>query len=329
MTMRKVRWGILSTANIGITQVIPALKRSGIVDVAAIASESGRAQQAAADLNIPIAYDSYEELLRDENIDAVYIPLPNHLHKESVIKAAESGKHILCEKPAALTVDDTEQMIQVCRKNNVKFMEAFMYQFHPQHDRVREIIASGEIGKIKHMKASFSFYMTERENNIRMKKHMGGGSLYDVGCYCIHAIRNILQSEPVQIRVSAEIDPITGVDISAYGYMELENGVRATFDSSFDMTFRHEYEVIGESGRIIIPRAFRPDVNNGEGLILISNDRGERKERIQGDSYLLQVDHFSQCILENKEPSYTAENTIKNMKVIEDCYSLIEHPTNR
>lgn len=323
--MQKVRWGILSTANIGLTQVIPALIRSSLAEVVAIASESGRAKQASVDLNIPKAYESYEELLQDPTIDAVYIPLPNHLHKEWVIKAAKSGKHVLCEKPAALTALETLEMVQVCRENNVKWMEAFMYQFHPQHERVREVIASGEIGKVKLMRASFSFYMTERESNIRMKKDMGGGSIYDVGCYCIHAIRNILHTEPIEMTVNAEIDPVSGVDISANGYFKLKNGTHAIFDSSFDMSFRHEYEVIGENGMIRVPRAFRPDVNDGEGLIIVQTDKGERTERIVGDIYLLQAEHLSRCILENHDPSYTSENTLQNMKVIEDCYKLIEN----
>ena len=143
--MKKIRYGILSTANIAQKELIPAIERSENAEVTAIASLSGKAAEVAKKFNIPKAYDSYEELLDDKDVDAVYIPLPNHLHKEWVIKAAEKGKHVLCEKPTALTVDETKELVKACQDNGVKYMEAFMYQFHTQHDRVKEIIASGEI----------------------------------------------------------------------------------------------------------------------------------------------------------------------------------------
>ncbi|HAQ06782.1 MAG TPA: gfo/Idh/MocA family oxidoreductase, partial [Bacillus bacterium] len=144
--MRKIKWGILSTANIALTQVIPAIQRSAKAEVEAIASSNGKAEVAAAKLNIPRAYETYEELLQDPNIDAVYIPLPNSLHRKWVLEAARHGKHVLCEKPAALNAEEMIEMDRYCKEQNVLFMEAFMYQFHPQHERVKEIIASGEIG---------------------------------------------------------------------------------------------------------------------------------------------------------------------------------------
>ncbi|MGM0902826.1 MAG: Gfo/Idh/MocA family protein [Bacillota bacterium] len=322
--MHKVRWGILSTANIALTQVIPAIQRYENTEVIAIASRSGKAQQAADKLNIPKGYDSYEALLEDSSIDAVYIPLPNHLHKHWVMEAAKRGKHILCEKPAALTADETAEMIQFCRSHNVKFMEAFMYQFHPQHHRVKEILASDAIGEVKQMRASFSFYLDDRVTNIRMNKEMGGGSIYDVGCYCIHAIRNILESEPLSVHANARIDSETGIDITSVGSMILENGTVATFDCSFDTTFRNEYEIIGTKGRIHVPRAFRPDVVGGEGLILIQNAEGERTEKVSGDIYRSEIAHISQSIIRDLDLSAFEDNTTKNMQVIDACYQSIE-----
>lgn len=324
MGMKKVRWGVLSSANIGQTQVIPAILRSENAEMVGIASRGDKAKDVATALSIPKYYDSYEMLLRDPEIEAVYIPLPNHLHKEWVTKAAENGKHVLCEKPVSLTANEGREMAAICKEKDVKFMEAFMYQFHPQHQRVQEIITSGEIGEIKFMRSSFSFYMEDRQSNIRMKKEMGGGSIYDIGCYSIHAIRNLLKSEPIEVEAYAELDPQSGVDLSAIVYMKLANGVKAVFDCSFDMAFRQEYEVVGTKGRIAVPRAFRSDVNGKEGLIIVHSGQGERTEKIYGDQYKAQIEHFSQAILEDAPLFYSAENTLQNMRVIDACYQSIE-----
>jgi D-xylose 1-dehydrogenase (NADP+, D-xylono-1,5-lactone-forming) len=322
--MEKVRWGVMSTAGIAQTQVIPAILRSDNAEIIGIASRGEKAKDVAEGFSIPYYYESYEELLRNQEIESVYIPLPNHLHKQWVIEAAKYGKHILVEKPAALTAEETKEMINVCNENNVKFMEAFMYQFHPQHNRVKEIIASGEIGEIKFMRACFSFFLEDRQENIRMNKEMGGGSIYDIGCYCIHAIRNITGSEPVQVEAFAELDPESGIDLSSIVYMKMENGLNCVFDCSFDMCFRQEYEIIGSKGRIIVPGAYRPDVIGNEAVIHIQSEQGNRSENVDGDQYKLQIDHFSQAIKEELQAAYSAENTLKNMRVIDACYKSIE-----
>ncbi|SDN25833.1 Gfo/Idh/MocA family protein [Bacillus sp. OK048] len=325
--MKKVRWGILSTAKIAQKALIPAFGRAQNAVVAGIASSSGKAEEVAAQFNIAKSYTSYEEMLQDPEIDAVYIPLPNHLHKKWTIEAANHGKHILCEKPASLNAEETKEMVEFCKEKNVKFMEAFMYQFHPQHQRVREIIKSGEIGEVKFMRASFSFLLAQREGNIKMDANKGGGSLYDVGCYAIHAIRNIVGAEPVEVQVQANMDSDYQVDTSAFGYMQMDNGVRAHFDCSFDMGFRAEYEVIGTEGQIKVPRAFRPDNHGGEGLIIVQKEGVTREERITADIYRSEVEHISKVILEDGEPSYTGENAIQNMRVIEACYQSVKTGT--
>ncbi|MBT2644655.1 Gfo/Idh/MocA family oxidoreductase [Bacillus sp. ISL-41] len=322
--MRKIKWGILSTANIAQTQVIPAIQRSAIGEVEAIASSSGKAVEVAVELNIPRVYDTYEELLGDPNIDAVYIPLPNNLHRKWVLEAAKHGKHILCEKPAALTAEEMVEMERYCKEQDVLFMEAFMYQFHPQHERVKEIIASGEIGEVKLMRSSFSYYMVDRETNIRMNKSLGGGSIYDVGCYCIHSMRFILGAEPVKVHVHGRLDPETGVDVSAVAYLEFDQGIQGVFDCSFEANFRQEFEVVGTKGRILVPRAFRPDVEGGVGLVIVESDGQQRTEQVDGDIYLYEIDHLSEAILEKKPLSYPAEKTIANMRVIDACYSSLE-----
>lgn len=280
---------------------------------------------AARELGIPKAYESYEALLDDPEIDAVYIPLPNNLHKEWVIKAAEKGKHVLCEKPAALSAQEAKEMIEACEANGVKFMEAFMYQLHPQHARVKEIISSGEIGEVKLIKSSHSFYLNNREGDIRMDKTMGGGSIYDVGSYCVQVIRHLTDSEPVKVQAIAELDEATGIDLTSTVYMKMDNGVKAMFDCSFDMINRNEYEVIGTEGKIKVPFAFRPDINGGIGKVIIQNNGMTREEKIYGDIYRMEIEQFSRAILDGGEPAITTESTLKNMAVLDKCYESIQN----
>lgn len=325
---RTVRWGIISTAKIAQEELLPAFKDAANAQVTAIASSKPSAKEIAERFNIPTVYETYDALLDDPYIDAVYIPLPNNLHYEWVVKAAEKGKHVLCEKPASLTAADTERMIEICHQNGVIFMEAFMYQFHPQHQRVREIIASGELGELKNMKASFSFFLEGREENIRMDPKLGGGSLYDVGCYCIHAIRNVLGTEPARVLTAAKMDEQGRVDLSVAGYIELKNGMSAQFDASMDQVLRHHYEVVGTKGSVQATRAFIPQLMGGEAIILVQTDDGNvREEKIVGHQYVLQIEHFSDCVLDGLQPSYTPSNTIQNLRVIEACYESIKKET--
>ncbi|MFD1030118.1 Gfo/Idh/MocA family protein [Metaplanococcus flavidus] len=321
--MEKVRWGVLSTAKIGLTQVIPAILRADNAELLAIGSRGDKARAIAGEMGIPKAYESYRELLADPDIDAVYIPLPNHLHKEWTLKAAAAGKHVLCEKPAALTAGEAEEMVQFCRSRNVKFAEAFMYQLHPQHQRVKESMSSGEIGDIRLIKSSHSFYLADRDHNIRMQKNMGGGSLYDLGCYSIQVIRHLTGSEPLAVQAFAEVDEAGGVDMTAYGWMKLDNGVRALFDCSFDMVPRNEYEVIGTKGTIRVPYAFRPDLVGNVGTVIVQAAGEIRKEELAGDIYRLEVENFSQAVLDDREPWISGESTIRNMQVLEACYRSI------
>mgnify|MGYP001948433970 CR=1 FL=1 len=180
--MSMMRWGVLSTAKIGLTQVIPAIQRSKNGRVVAIASRNiENAKNVAEDLEIDTAYGSYEELLDDSSIDAVYIPLPNALHKEWVIKAAEKKKHVLCEKPVAVSLEELKEMTDACEKNGIKFMEAFMYQFHPQHQKVKDLIAEGVIGDVAMMRASFTFFLND-SSHVRLSEDLAGGFMFDVGC---------------------------------------------------------------------------------------------------------------------------------------------------
>ena len=327
--MKKVRWGILSTANIAQTQLIPAMIRAKNAQVTAIATQSdiAKAKEVADIFEIEKVYDDYELLLQDQDIDAVYIPLPNHLHKQWVVKAAEYGKHILCEKPAGLSVEECETIKNACKKYNVYFMEGFMYYFHPQHERVKELIQNGTIGDIHYMEAGFSFLLPhdERAKNIRMDSKKGGGSIYDIGCYTIHAIRHVLGSEPTAVQAFGKVDEVSGVDTDTVTYLTMDNGVRAVFDTSFNLPMRHEYRIFGSEGTISVPRAYRPDLHGGEGKIMIEKTGNHYTEYIQGDQYCLEVEHFSEVIL---HPQTTLKldysNMLKNMRVVEACYESLK-----
>lgn len=304
--------------------LIPALHDTENAELTAIASGSGRAKEAARQFQIAKAYDSYEALLDDPEIEAVYIPLPNGLHAEWVKKAAGAGKHVLCEKPAALTAAESESMMEECRKHDVLFMEAFMYQFHPQHEKVKELIASGEIGNVKLMRSHFVYQLSDAQN-VRFDHALGGGCLYDVGCYCIHASRHILGEEPLKAYAQAHQDVQTGVDVTTAGILTFEDDVQALFDTSFEASPHEAYEVIGEKGHIEVSAPFRPDIRpDGNGQVTLKKDDGTEKEfLIPGDAYTLEVEHFSRCIAEGRQPMNTTESTINNMKVIDACYESI------
>ncbi|WP_033012541.1 Gfo/Idh/MocA family protein [Geobacillus kaustophilus] len=317
---RKVRFGIMSTAAIAKYVMIPAIRRTDHAEVVAIVSESRKASEAARELGIPKAYDHYGQLLDDPDIDAVYIPLPNSLHAEWTIKAAKKKKHVLCEKPAALCEEDVRRMIEACEENGVLFMEAFMYQFHPQHERVKQLLAAGEIGDIKYMRTHFSFYLQDRATNIRMNPELGGGSLFDVGCYCVHSARHILDVEPIELFVQSHFDPHRSVDLTTNGWMRMENGILAQFTCSFDMFPQNKYEVVGTKGKIVVSRAYRPDVDGGEGRItIVTADGSEREETVSGDQYALQIEHFSRAILDGTPLLYSPERMIQQARALDAC----------
>jgi xylose dehydrogenase (NAD/NADP) len=322
MQIQNVKWGILSTANIGRKLVIPAFQRSTNSEVVAISSRGEKVYEVAQEMNIPKAYTSYEELLQDSEIDAVYIPLPNHLHKEWVIKAAQAKKHILVEKPAGLTAEEVQDMSQACQENGVIIMEAYMYRFHAQHEKVRKLIQDGVIGEVRMMRGSFSFQMRNANENIRMRPEYGGGSLYDVGCYPINAFRYFL-GEPESVYAEAALHE-NGVDTTAIGILNFANEVKASFDCSFTMHPRNEYEILGTKGSIKVSYAFRPDAHEKGGVIEIYTDNGIEMVHVQDDQYRNQTEHISHCILQGINPDYSIQNTYLNMKVIDATYQSIK-----
>jgi D-xylose 1-dehydrogenase (NADP+, D-xylono-1,5-lactone-forming) len=322
--MTKIRWGILGAANIAYDQLVPALRRSSRAIVSAVASKSqGKAER----FRVPIIYENYEELLRSPSIDAVYIPLPNALHAEWAIKAMNHGKHVLLEKPAALTELEMANMKTAAEENGVIFMEAFMYQFHKQHKRVRELLKSGIIGEYQHVKAHFS-WMLQDLGDIRLKPELGGGAMRDVGCYGFHAVSQIVGFKPVKISMSGKVHPEFGVDTTSTCILIDEQNRTAEVSASMELPFINRYEIIGSKGSIIVDSSFRPDLSDdGFGKITVRDENSNviLFERIKDDQYLNQVEHFHDCILEKKEPVYNANHSLEMARYLEKSYQSLNN----
>lgn len=323
---RKISWGILSTAEIAREIMIPAIQTSDNAELYGIASTSKTIEELRQEFPYCQTYNDFYSLLDDPAIEAVYIPLPNSLHKKWVIEAAKRGKHVLCEKPAALTLADTKEMLAACEDNGVLWMEGFMYQHHPQHNRVKELILKGEIGKVKHIEANFTFQLDINNVNIRLNPELGGGCIFDVGCYCIHSTLFLLDKEPKDIYVKGEIHPNRGVEVSATGLITFDDENTASFHCGFTEPFVHQYRVYGTKGIISLPYAFRPDLQEGRGTIIISDENGMvRKEVVTGHQYVLQIENFSQAIIEKKSFAQTVRDTINYMKIIEASYRSLKN----
>ncbi len=317
--MDVVRWGILSAANIAYSEIVPALRRAGQAEVVAIASKS---TEKAERFHTNVIYEHYEQLLEDASIDAVYIPLPNSLHAEWAIKAMEYGKHVLLEKPATLNEEDMIKVKRAAEKNNVVFMEAFMYQFHRQHKRVKELLQQGVIGDFRHYKAHFS-YMLENMDDIRMKRELGGGAMWDVGCYGIHAATQIVGFKPERIVMHGKLDRAEGVDLTSTCLLFDQQNRIAEITVSMELPFMNRYEIIGSKGSMLVDSAFRPDVADDQfGKITVRDDNGNVVlfERIKDDQYLNQIEHFHECIINGKQPIYHAERSRLMTRYLEKAY---------
>ncbi|MEH7238153.1 Gfo/Idh/MocA family protein [Bacillus sp. JJ1562] len=319
MEKGRVRWGILGSAWIAKERLIPAIKEAANSQLLAIASRSEeKAKEFAQTFSIPRTYRSYEELLKDPDIDAVYIPLPNHLHKEWTIRAAEAGKHVLCEKPAALTVKEIEEMVYVCRQNNVVFMEAFAFRFHPEWRRLRELIDSGQIGEVRNVQIGYSISV-DNKDDIRLSPLLGGGVLYDIGSYCVNGIRYIMGDEPLEVQAFADFD-VNKVDLSVVSSMRFPGGRLAQFACTFQSDYNQSLEISGTEGIIKINFPFRhPQITiqkNGKEETVVFLD--------PVNAYVSQVEHFSKCIFMGKSLLFSPEESIANLMVIQSIYDCIK-----
>jgi len=316
MTDRKLRWGVISTANIGRVAVLPALQHSVNGELVAVASrDAAKAESFAAKLGIPRTFGNYEALLAAEDIDAVYIPLPNSLHREWVIKAAEAGKHILCEKPLALNAAECLEMAAAAEQYGVVLMEAFMYRFHPQTEKVLELLGEGVIGQPRLMSSAFTFRLTNPDN-IRFRPELGGGSLMDVGCYCVNASRTLAGAEPVEAQAFANWNP-TGVDNEMVGSLRFGDGLLAQFSCALTLERREFYQIVGPEGCIEAPTAFLPGAD--DTIIYEHHGRqGTVVHHLTGvDEYQVMVEHFGRCVLEGRPVRYPPTEAAANMRVIE------------
>jgi predicted dehydrogenase len=334
-----LRFGILSTAKIGTVKVIPAMQRGELTEVVAIASrDEARARAAAEKLGIPRAHGSYEALLGDAEVDAIYNPLPNHLHVPWSIRTLNAGKHVLCEKPIATSTGEARQLLAAARAHpELKVMEAFMYRFHPQWKRAQEIVAAGGIGTLRTIQSFFSYYNVD-PLNIRNQADIGGGGLMDIGCYCISLARLMFAAEPVRVCGLVEYDPKLKTDRLASGLLDFGRGT-ATFTCSTQLVPYQRVNIFGTEGRIEIEIPFNapPDKpckmwhETRRGLTPFAQsaeqkgsdplpDSGPQLKEIVCpicDQYTLQGDAFARAVLENTPVPTPLEDAVANMQVIE------------
>jgi predicted dehydrogenase len=315
--MSKVRWGVLSTGDIAISKVIPAMQEGKYIQVTAIASRNlEKAKVAATQLGIPKAYGSYEELLADPDIDAIYNPLPNHLHVPWSIKALEAGKHVLCEKPIALTYVEAQRLADAAKRYpHLKVMEAFMYRFHPQWQQARQMVIDGRIGELRTIQSFFSYYLVD-PNNIRNIADVGGGGMLDIGCYTVSLARFIFDAEPERVCGILEYDPELNTDRLASAIMDFGRGT-STFTCSTQLEPYQRVNIFGTTGRIEIEIPFNAPPDQP---CKIWYQHGNEIEEILFDicnQYTIQGDLFSQAVLNNTSVPTPIEDAVANMKVIE------------
>lgn len=313
----KVKWGVLGYAKIAKDAVIPAIVKASNAEFYAIASRSkDKLKECQEDFECPKAYASYDELLDDPEVQAVYIPLPNKLHKEWTIKAARKGKHILCEKPIALNTEECLEMIEECRKNNVKLMEAFMYRYTDRTKKVNELVNSGIIGDVKYINSSFRFFLS-RENDVRLNKELGGGSLYDVGCYPINFAGMITGDSPVSMTAECVIE--NGVDVIFSAVLKYKSGIICTINSGFNAYERIYSEIVGTKGVIEVPDTF---LDNAGFITVITEDGVKEVEVEKSERYVLEVEDFSDAVINDREPKFSLDETVRNMKIIDQLLNM-------
>ena len=320
--MTKLRWGILGAARVN-ERLLPAIVEASNAELVAIAS---RRPNAAAETLAKYApqlkgvktYDALEDLLADANVQAVYIPLANHEHAEWALKAIAAGKHVLIEKPMAIKVSDIEAIEAAALKQKVKVMEGFMYRFHPQHQRVKEIVQSGLIGEVMFAKASYSFMMREaRMYRLANDTENGGGAMWDIGPYAIHTLRHCFENPPISVTAMAKYAQ-SGADISTSGVIDFGDGKRGHFDTSFECSRQSEYNIIGTKGSIKCHTVWQLPGTNDVPVISWWSESGHKGEAIYPASnhFVLEIEHFSDCVLNDKPTLLIFSDAKMNCKTI-------------
>jgi len=318
--MSVLRWGVLGAANIARKQVIPAIQLSERSRVVAIASRTtSRAEALAREAGIPHVFNDYHALLQSDEVDAVYIPLPNSEHHRWTIAAAEAGKHILCEKPFALNALQAEEMVAAARRNNVLLAEAFMYRHHPLIKTLLDLLHNNAIGELRLVRSIFSYNLT-RDEDIRIDPDLGGGALLDVGCYCVSLARLITKGEPIAVAAVADYGS-TNVDESFAGVLRFTQRIPGDVVSSFDVSMQAagscNYEIIGTEGKIVVRQGFK--TNPGEEAELQVHAEGEigRIFTEPANHFQLMVDDFATSVLDGRPLRYEPEDAVANMRVLD------------
>jgi len=319
--IKKVRWGILSTAKIGREKVIPGIQKSPNCTVDAICSRNlDQAKTTAKLLNIEKAYGSYEELLNDPDIDAVYIPLPNHLHVEWAIKAMQAGKHVLCEKPIGISSGEALKLLQEARKYpHLKVMEAFMYRFHPQWQKVKSLIGEGVIGEVKTVHSHFSYFNIDPQN-IRNNIDVAGGALMDIGCYCVSFPRFLFNEEPTRAVSIIDRDPVMKTDRLTSAMLDFGSGKTSTFTCSTQLMPYQRVHVFGTNGQIEIEIPVNAPKDEPTKIWMRTKNSSEEIVFEAVDQYTIQSEQFSKSILENTNVPTPLEDAVNNMKVIDAIF---------
>lgn len=317
---QQLRWGFICTARINRALIEP-LRASPRSELFAVASRGiDRAQAYADEWNIPRAHGSYDDLLNDPDVDVIYNALPNTLHAEWTVKALDAGKHVLCEKPLALTVSEVDQMIDAAQRNDRVLQEAFMYRYHPQTLKMQEMVRAGEIGDLRLIRAVFSFMLT-RTGDIRMKPELGGGSLWDVGCYPVSFARAVAGGDPETV-VGTQVVGETGVDTTFAGQMHFADGVTAQFDSSFEVPFRWGAEVVGTEATLTLDVPWKPGVDDPAGIRLKREGQDEEEISVDDiDAYLCEVENMADCILNDAEPVISLSDSRGTVATINALYA--------
>ena len=315
-----VRWGVLSAANIGVKRVAPAIHASSNGRLVAVGSRNPqRAREAYAFAPAVRVYANYQSVLDDAEIEAIYIPLPNSLHAEWTIKALRAGKHVLCEKPLAVTAEQGVRMVQTASETGMLLMEAFMYRFHPQIVWALEQAAEGRIGNVKLVRASFAFDVHSRPRDIRLQAALAGGSLMDVGCYPINFCRAVFEHTPISVGARVYTPTEGEVERAASAVLDFGDGCFGLIDSNFELPTRQVGEIIGDAGTITIPLPFTP--GNIETIVVLNTEGQSIHQRfIPVDQYRLEVEHFGAAIRLGHAVPLSLEETIENIATIEAIY---------
>ncbi len=319
----EIQWGIMGNATIARKCVIGAIQKSRNGCVRALASRSPEnARDVAGQHGIPKLYGSYQALLDDPAVTAVYIPLPNHLHRPWTLDALAAGKHVLCEKPMARNASEAESMAAAARKADRLLMEAFMYRFHPRSRRIKEMVEQGEIGATRLVRAAFCYPMAaevlQSAANARLQPEMGGGALLDVGCYGVSLARWLMNAEPIRVQAQASFHP-SGVDWHLVGTLYFGPRRLAVVEASFITALQQTYTVVGDRGAIDLPHdAFIPWEKDA-GFVLRGRDEesGTRQQIAGADQYQLMVEHFADAVLGRSALAYPPEDSIANMRVLD------------